>query len=154
MLCMKTKGQIVREWRERMKWTTTQLAREVGTSRQNIENLEADNVDQPRYLSALAKVMGYLSTDDLLALHAPPEPPGVRPSPAGIGRALQMMLDAGKPLAAVERLSAWMQPHSQTRREIIGDLLQKLARDPGNQELIEEIAAQLDRPPTSESKAA
>lgn len=66
----------MREFRERAGLTTAQLAQRIGTSRQNIENLEAGNVGQPRYLPTLAKEMG-LSVDALLtgrALHAA-EPP-------------------------------------------------------------------------------
>lgn len=69
---MKTRGQLVKEWREARGMTTRALAKAIGTSRQNIENLEADTVDQPRYLPALARYMGYGSTDELLALKEPP----------------------------------------------------------------------------------
>lgn len=41
------------------------MAREVGTSRQNIENLESKGYGQPRYIAELARVMG-TSVDDLL----------------------------------------------------------------------------------------
>lgn len=71
IVCMKTKGKLVREWRESLGMDRKELARRVGTSRQNIENLENDEVDQPRYLVRLAKVMGY-SVEDLLALRPPP----------------------------------------------------------------------------------
>lgn len=41
------------------------MAQEVGTSRQNIENLEAKGFRQPQYIAALAKVM-QTTVDDLL----------------------------------------------------------------------------------------
>lgn len=69
---MKTKGGIVRAWREARGWSPRELGDRVGTSRQNIENLEADAVDQPRYLPTLAKVMGYATVEELLALKEPP----------------------------------------------------------------------------------
>ena len=69
---MRTKGQIVREWRERAKLSPAALGRLVDTSRQNIENLEADAVDQPRYLPRLARVMGYATVEELLELKEPP----------------------------------------------------------------------------------
>lgn len=78
---MKTRGQIVKAWRTAAGFETAkQLADLVGTSRQNIENLEADAVDQPRYLPTLAKLMGYRTVEDLLALN---DPPGNQERPTG-----------------------------------------------------------------------
>jgi transcriptional regulator with XRE-family HTH domain len=75
MFCMTTtRGAIVKNWRNRVGISRAELARRVGTSRQNIENLEADRVENPKFLPRVAYVMGYGSTDDLLALKAPPEP--------------------------------------------------------------------------------
>lgn len=71
MFCMMTKGQIVSAWRRRQGLSAAELARRVGTSRQNINNLEADQVDRPHYLPELARVMGYANTDELLALKPP-----------------------------------------------------------------------------------
>ncbi len=51
--------------------TPTTLARQIGVSRQNIQHLLAGRSKNPHYLQALARAMGY-STDDLLALRAPP----------------------------------------------------------------------------------
>lgn len=72
IVCMKTKGQLVKAWREAKGLNTATLGKMAGTSRQNIENLENDEVDFPRYLPRLAKAMGYEKTDDLLALKEPP----------------------------------------------------------------------------------
>ena len=77
MVCMSSRGEIVKQWREAQGLNTRELADAVGTSRQNIENLEANAVDQPRYLPKLARVMGYTSTDELLALREPPSGQGV-----------------------------------------------------------------------------
>jgi DNA-binding XRE family transcriptional regulator len=55
----------VKAFREAMSLTTTQLAKMVGTSRQNIENLEGGRVLVPSYIVALADTLGR-STDELL----------------------------------------------------------------------------------------
>jgi transcriptional regulator with XRE-family HTH domain len=72
IVCMKTMGEIVKKWREEHGLSAAALGKMVGTSRQNIENLEKDEVNQPRYLPQLAWVMGYKNTDELLGLKAPP----------------------------------------------------------------------------------
>lgn len=74
---MKTIGTIVREWREASGLTIADLVRKVGhgVRRQNIEQLEKDQVEQPKYLHHLAKLMGY-TAEDLLARRKPPSHPG------------------------------------------------------------------------------
>jgi transcriptional regulator with XRE-family HTH domain len=79
IVCMATRGQIVREWRLARGLKAADVAKLAGTSRQNIENFELDKVEFPRYLPKLAKAMGYARTDDLLALQ---RPPGQSPSQA------------------------------------------------------------------------
>lgn len=69
---MKTRGEIVRTWREERKLSPAKLGAMVGTSRQNIENLEAGTVGEPRYLRELARVMGYRTVEELLDLQDPP----------------------------------------------------------------------------------
>jgi phage repressor protein C with HTH and peptisase S24 domain len=61
---MKTIGEQAKEFRLSKAWNTTEMARAVGTSRQNIESLEEKSDRIPRYLVNLAKAMG-VSTDDL-----------------------------------------------------------------------------------------
>lgn len=51
---MKTIGDRAREFRESKQWNTTRMAKEVGTSRQNIESLEAAGDRTPRYIKDLA----------------------------------------------------------------------------------------------------
>lgn len=63
---MKTIGQQAAEFRRYKKWNTSQMAREVGTSRQNIEHLEDRGNLTPKYVKELAQVMG-MSVDDLIA---------------------------------------------------------------------------------------
>jgi len=57
--------QKVKTFRALENLSTAKLAELVGTSRQNIENLEAGEVAQPRYLPSLAKVMGH-TVEELL----------------------------------------------------------------------------------------
>lgn len=63
---MKNIGERAKDYRESRGWNTSEMARAVGTSRQNIESLEAAGDRKPRYIAALARVMG-VSTDDLLS---------------------------------------------------------------------------------------
>jgi phage repressor protein C with HTH and peptisase S24 domain/DNA-binding XRE family transcriptional regulator len=66
LLHMKTLGDQVRTFREERGWNSKQMADAVGTSRQNIESLEARGNRIPKYLGQLAVVMGR-PVDDLLA---------------------------------------------------------------------------------------
>jgi transcriptional regulator with XRE-family HTH domain len=63
---MKTIGERAQEFRLSKKWNTTRMAKEVGTSRQSIENLEATGSRSPRYIVDLARVMG-LTVDELMS---------------------------------------------------------------------------------------
>lgn len=55
---MKTLGQQAKEFRERKKWNTRQMADHVGTSRQNIESLELKGNRVPTaYFGKLASAM-------------------------------------------------------------------------------------------------
>ena len=65
MFCMKTIGEKVKEFRESKGWNTTRMAKEVGTYRQSIENLEAIGDRKPLYIIDLARVMG-MTVDDLM----------------------------------------------------------------------------------------
>lgn len=62
-----TLGEKIAAWIEGAGLNPSEVARRAGTSRQNIENLIGGNVGQPRYLPALAKVIG-VSLDELLDL--------------------------------------------------------------------------------------
>lgn len=55
---MSSLAKKVRAWREQQKLSVQQLAEKAGTSRQNIENVEAGKSKQPRFLLRLAEVMG------------------------------------------------------------------------------------------------
>jgi DNA-binding XRE family transcriptional regulator len=69
---MEQLGDKVRRFREHpsRKWTTARLAREVGTTRQSIENLESGAVAIPRYVASLAQVMA-TSVEELLGTKLP-----------------------------------------------------------------------------------
>jgi transcriptional regulator with XRE-family HTH domain len=126
ILCMKTIGDLVREWREASELSTTQLAARTGggVKRQNIEQLESGEVKQPRYLPLLAKAMG-CTVDDLHALRAPnplkhgrkPPPGEMRPLIAG-----EPAYDAGG-LSAEERevLAAMRQARGRKTHPLLED---------------------------------
>jgi len=62
---MKKIGEQAKEFRLSKGWNSTRMAKEVGTSRQNIESLE-DHPDRiPKYLGKLAVAMG-VTVDDLM----------------------------------------------------------------------------------------
>lgn len=61
-----TLGQQVQDFRKARGWKAADLAREVGTSRQNIESLEGAGNRIPKYLGKLAQVMG-TTVDAMLA---------------------------------------------------------------------------------------
>lgn len=69
-------GDVVHAWRVKMQLTDTALAEAIGTTRQNIANLEGRGVKaptkNPKFLPALATYMGYASSDELRALKPPP----------------------------------------------------------------------------------
>lgn len=71
---MKTLGDQVRDFRKRKGWKTADLAARVGTSRQNIESLEAKGNRIPKYLGALAAVMGTTADDMLRTAGLAPRP--------------------------------------------------------------------------------
>ena len=83
-------GEKVRAWRLGSSIEIKQFAEKVGTSRQNIENLEAGSIGIPRYVAKLAKSMG-TSVDDLIDLRRPIPPlhnaaSSPKESPIDVGR--------------------------------------------------------------------
>jgi transcriptional regulator with XRE-family HTH domain len=69
--CMQTLGEAVKELRESLGWSQSELARRVTKAGHkvappNIQQLEAGDVSQPRYLPALAAALN-MTIDDLLA---------------------------------------------------------------------------------------
>ncbi len=64
---MKSLGDQAREFRESKGWDVLRMAKEVGTSRQNIEGLEKAGNRIPKYLGSLSLVIGR-PVDEMLAL--------------------------------------------------------------------------------------
>lgn len=109
---MKSLAQRVKDHRSSLGMNPSEYARHVGTSRQNINNVEAGEAEQPRYIGKLAKAMG-VSVDELLGT----KPPSVTPAPdtpAG--------LDKGTPGYLAE-LAAKMTPERQERLVAVAELL-------------------------------
>ncbi len=103
---MKSLAQRVKAHREALGLNTTEYAQRVGTSRQNIENVEAGAAKQPRYIGKLAKFMG-VSVDLLLGN-------AVAPAPAAV--------DAGTP-AYLAELAAKLPPALQEKLVAFAELL-------------------------------
>lgn len=99
---MNTLGEKVAAFRKSQGLTAGQLAKKVGTSRQNIENLELGRVLMPGYLCELADAMG-VTTDYLLgrtshsATAQLREPAAVYLTPPSLPAALEVL---GMALAA------------------------------------------------------
>ena len=65
-MAVKSLAELVREHRASLGLNAAEYARLVGTSRQNINNVEAGEAEQPRYIGKLAKAMGR-TVDELLS---------------------------------------------------------------------------------------
>ena len=102
---MKTIGEIAKEFRELKGWNTTKMAKEVGTSRQSIENLEAVGGRTPRYVKDLARVIG-ITVDDLLKGSAS-NAPGA--SAASVGIRINTTSPIEEIEATVESLSKFLE---------------------------------------------
>ena len=91
---MKTLGAQVREFLDERKWTSTDLAREIGgkVQRQHIDQLLANPTRQPRYIKKLAQVMGK-STGELLGESAAAAEPAPQPEWSYEARKLARWLD-------------------------------------------------------------
>lgn len=82
-----TLGEKVADWRDKSGTSAYVLAERVGTSRQNIENMEQKGT-VPRYLPRLAKALG-VSVDELLDLRKPLPLPVTSPEASPLAEALQ-----------------------------------------------------------------
>lgn len=65
-MSIKLIGENAKEFRLWKSWGVSDMAKAVGTSRQNIESLESHPERTPRYIKSLADVMG-VTVDDLLS---------------------------------------------------------------------------------------
>jgi transcriptional regulator with XRE-family HTH domain len=104
------------------KWTLDRMAKEVGTSRQNISNLESKGFGQPRYIADLARVMG--TTVDVLLENADGTFTAVQVKPPG-------QQAANKPpytlLDLVNDLASHMAKMDPLTREAVANALPRLA---------------------------
>ena len=115
------------------------MAAAVGTSRQNIESLEAKGNRNPRYLPDLAKAMG-VTTDDLhkgkysAAALAPVAAPQ---APVDINVNRRAPPDAVALLTGLCELLAGIEPDRAT---VIGLMLSNLAKRPNDPAAVQAIA--------------
>jgi len=122
-------GEVVCKWRNERGWTVLQLANAVGTSRQSIENLENQSTRNPHFLPALAKVMGYLSSDDLRNLKMPPE---------GDASGLSNEPEAEDPLEMLDKLLLAVPDQN---RKALSQILSEWALHPGQGQWIDAFRA-------------
>ena len=136
-------GERVRKFREHpsRNWNTARLAREVGTTRQSVENLEAGAVGMPKYLAKLAQVMG-TTVDDLLSARQGATPlaarevsPAYRPDIGQMG-VEDALVVIGRALAAA----------SMERRPAIGTNLRQWALDGGPEHYVPVLLTLLAQP--------
>jgi transcriptional regulator with XRE-family HTH domain len=151
-----TRGAIVKNWRNRLGLSRAEVARRAGTSRQNIENVETDKVENPKFLPALAKVMGYQSTDELLQLKEPPSgDSGVdfltpEAPPSSDERSTEMTryafpdaIGASKIIDAVSRLGDLLARASPNTRDAVLAMLTEYSENPSHQQRIGQAIALL-----------
>lgn len=103
---MNNLGKRVRDFRlaPGRNWTTARMAEAVGTSRQNIENLEKRGFGHPRYIAELARVMG-TTVDDLLQETGEGPATGMQPPAENTGPVVKWSLTADE-AAVVEAYRA------------------------------------------------
>lgn len=129
---MKSIGDQAQEFRERMGWTTKQLAFACGTSRQNIETLEKVGSRTPKYVQTLAKVMG-TTVDTLMQgkyVFDPEHKPDVQVPANGRGHARPAGPSEGDLAAAVAILSSAIQSADELTRIQLEPLASLWARKP------------------------
>jgi transcriptional regulator with XRE-family HTH domain len=131
---MKTIGEQAKEFREAKGWNTSRMAKEVGTSRQSIENLEAAGDRTPRYIKELARVMG-TTVDALMAGPSPHQLATVPPQIGGQAATLAQTL---------ESLRGYLL--ASDNHDAVSGLLAKLAQNPEDVRTVAAILAMLDAP--------
>lgn len=142
-LAVKSLAELVSEHRQSLNMNAAEYARHVGTSRQNINNVEAGETLQPRFLGKLAKAMGR-SVDELMGAKTAAPFIGARESEAQyitVSQALPVVLEAiaHAPDPVREELAqalVWLaRKGNMTYAKLISDLLSappmiKLKRPP------------------------
>ena len=129
---MKSLAARVKEHRQSLGMNPSEYARHVGTSRQNINNVEAGEAEQPRYIGKLAKAMG-TTVDELLSGRQ-----------AAADTAAPALSPDGTP-AYLAELAAKLPPERQERLVAVAELL---AGPQGDQIRFSFSLAERAEPPT------
>lgn len=138
---MKTVGEQTKEFRLSKGWNTTRMGKEVGTSRQSIENLEAVGNRKPQYIVELARVMG-TTVDDLLngRFSVPLDSPSNQALPLveRVQSATELVAIDDKEM--IRRLAAKLGRASEGMQKAILALLGEYAKNPNDDRLNRQIA--------------
>lgn len=148
---MKTIGDKAQEFRLAKGWNTTRMAKEVGTSRQNIESLESKGDRKPRYIIELARVMG-VTVDELMDAESPAHrkqthtaghPGAELPSKGNIADlAARRSTDTAE--NALRVLADIIRPMSAADRATIANNLRSFGLDPDGPVALSSLLAGLD----------
>lgn len=157
---MKNIGEMSKEFREAKKWNTTRMAKEVGTSRQNIEHLESRGSITPHYVADLARVMG-TTVDALISGRAAAT---ITFTAAAIGSTAAptvTSLDKRKeqrrspaPGEVIDSLVSLLEKCDAAARDGLAGALPGLARDPSDPRAITAVKAWLSPHEAARSKQA
>lgn len=128
---MKTIGERAQEFRLAKQWNTTRMAKEVGTSRQSIENLEATGHRSPRYIADLARVMG-LTVDELMTGQSTPLDYKQNQPLAPVEPAQAATKTIATLAQITEALAGYLMHMDDDGRDDAADILRKLAHKPEN----------------------
>ena len=128
---MKTIGERAQEFRLAKQWNTTRMAKEVGTSRQSIENLEATGHRSPRYIADLARVMG-LTVDELMTGQSTPLDYKQNQPLAPVEPTQEAIKTIATLAQSTEALAGYLMHMDDDGRDDAADILRKLAHKPEN----------------------
>ena len=128
---MKTIGERAQEFRLAKQWNTTRMAKEVGTSRQSIENLEATGHRSPRYIADLARVMG-LTVDELMTGQSTPLDYKQNQPLAPVEPTQEAIKTIATLAQITEALAGYLMHMDDDGRDDAADILRKLAHKPEN----------------------
>lgn len=135
---MNTLGKKVKAFRTapERKWSAERMAQEVGTSRQNIQNLESKGFGHPRYIADLARVMG-TSVDVLLD----------RRDASALAIEAKTTTSGASPLReAVRQMAHYFAGLDNTTREFIATLLPRIAQHPESADEFASLLARIGNP--------
>lgn len=129
---MKTIGEQAKEFREAKGWNSTRMAKEVGTSRQNIESLELRGNRKPHYIVDLARVMGTTVDGLMMGAQSGVTPPEYKPNQplAHMQQAPAAINGVASLEQSLNGLAAYLMHADATTRTAAGALLAALAQQP------------------------